>query len=159
MGPGSRVRRGRRSPWRTQSAPPPHGRVHRDRRGTGAAPGGRIPGRLAQPSRPTACRWISAVTRAAGIRFPSSDRVGTTRGSLRCRGKRGMAIEAGQSLGCFSRWWSSGSGSDRSLQAVENLGTVVVFAGHQVVRRTAGSGMASVRRVRSRFCWWAWDGP
>ena len=85
----------------------------------------------AQQSYPYACEWVSEVTPNAVIRFSSTNGVGTYNGALLYKGKRLMAFQEVQSQGYGSNWWSTGGQGDRS-------DSVVVFAGDQVVRGTAG---------------------
>jgi hypothetical protein len=85
----------------------------------------------AEQSFPYSCQWISEVTPDAVIRFTSTNGVGSYKGALLYKGKRLMAFQEGQSQGYGSNWWSTGGKDDPS-------GQVVVFAGNQVVRGTAG---------------------
>ena len=77
------------------------------------------------------CQWISEVTPDAVIRFTSTNGVGVYTGDLLYKGKRLMVVQEGQSQGYGSNWWSTGGQDGPS-------GQVVVFAGNQVVRGTAG---------------------
>ena len=55
---------------------------------------------------------------AARIRVTSSDEVIGTKGALRWRGKRVMAMESGQSLGSCSHRWGGARGGDRSPRSL-----------------------------------------
>ena len=85
----------------------------------------------AEQSFPYSCQWVSEVTPDAVIRFTSTNGVGSYKGALLYKGKRLMAFQEGHSQGYGSIWWSTGGNDDPS-------GQVVVFAGNQVVRGTAG---------------------
>ena len=87
---------------------------------------------LAEQSLPYSCQWVSEVTPDAVIRFSSTNGVGTYKGALLYKGKRLMAFQEGKSQGYGSNWWSTGGQDNPSSR-------VVVFAGNQVVRGTAGS--------------------
>lgn len=85
----------------------------------------------AEQSFPYACDWVSEVTPDVVIRFTSTNGVGFYKGALFYKGKRLMELQEGQSQGYGSNWWSTGEQDDPSRQ-------VVVFAGNQVVRGSAG---------------------
>jgi len=69
--------------------------------------------------------------------------VGSYKGALLYKGKRLMAFQEGQSQGYGSNWWSTGGQDDPS-------GQVVVFAGNQVVRGTAGFWSGKRPKVTQR---------